>query len=143
MLSNILSVAGRSGLYKLISTNKSLNIIESLSDGKRVPLHAREKVITLSDVSIYTNEADTPLREVFKTIREKQGDQKISLGAKSTSKELFSFLEEVLPNYRRESVYASDVKKIVAWYNLLTEHGIDFEEEQQEEKGEQDKEGAE
>ena len=138
MLSNILSVAGKPGLYKLISTNKNLNIIESLSDGKRVPVHAREKVITLSDVSIYTNEGDTPLREVFKTIREKQEGQKVSLGPKSTSKELFSFLNEVLPNYNRESVYASDVKKIVAWYNLLTEHGIDFEEEEKEEKEEKE-----
>ena len=78
MLSNILSIAGKPGLYKLISTNKNLNIIESLSDGKRVPLHAREKVITLSDVSVYTNEGDTPLREVFKAIKEKQGGETVS-----------------------------------------------------------------
>ncbi len=141
MLSNILSIAGKPGLYKLISTNKNLNIIESLSDGKRVPLHAREKVITLSDVSVYTNEGDTPLREVFIAIREKQGEEKISLGAKSTNKEFFSFFEKVLPNYSRESVYASDVKKIVTWYNLLTEHGIDFEEEEEEQE-EQEEEGS-
>jgi len=148
MLSNILSIAGRPGLYKLISTNKNLNIIESLSDGKRFPLHAREKVITLSDVSVYTDEGDTPLREVFKAIREKQAEEKIPVDAKSSSKELFSFLEEVLPNYSRESVYASDVKKIIAWYNLLTEHGIDFEEEEEEEeeaeeKQEQEEQGEE
>lgn len=137
MLSNILSIAGKPGLYKLISTNKNLNIIESLSDGKRAPLHAREKVITLNDVSVYTNEGDTPLREVFKTIQEQQKGQKVSLDANSTSKELFSFLEAVLPNYSRDSVYASDVKKIVTWYNLLTEHGIAFEQEQEQEQEEQ------
>ena len=81
------------------------------------------------------------MREVFIAIREKQGEEKISLGAKSTNKEFFSFFEKVLPNYSRESVYASDVKKIVTWYNLLTEHGIDFEEEEEEQE-EQEEEGS-
>lgn len=135
MLSTILSVTGRPGLYKLISTNKNLNILESLSDGKRVPVYAEEKVIALSDVSIYTNEGDTPLREVLKTIREKEDGKKVSLSAKPSNKELFAFFGEVLPNYSKESVYASDVKKIISWYNLIVEYGIDLEEEMNEEEG--------
>lgn len=130
MLSKILSITGRPGLYKLISTNKNLNIVESLADGKRIPVYAQEKVVALSDVSIYTNDGDAPLRGVLKTIKEKEGGKILTLGSKSSGKELFDYLAEVLPDYSRESVYASDVKKMIAWYNLLIEHQIDLEEEE-------------
>lgn len=128
MLSELLSVAGRPGLYKLISTNKNMNIVESLADGKRIPVYVQEKAIALSDVSIYTEEGDTPLREVLKKIKEKEGGKLVSLGAKSSSKELFTFLEEVLPNYSKDRVYAGDVKKMITWYNILMENNIDLEE---------------
>lgn len=139
MLSEILSVTGRPGLYKLISTNKNMNIVESLADGKRVPVYAQEKVVALSDVSIYTQSGDTPLREVLKKIKEKEEGKQISLGAKGSSKELFAYLGEVLPDYSRDSVYAGDVKKLVSWYNILAEHNIDLEEAEEAEKT---KEGA-
>lgn len=129
MLSEILSVAGRPGLYKLVSTNKNMNIIESLADGKRIPVYPQEKVVALSDVSIYTQEGDAPLREVLKKMKEKEEGKQVSLGKKPSGKELFSYLEEVLPNYSRESVYAGDVKKLISWYNILMEHNIDLEEQ--------------
>lgn len=128
MLSEILSITGRPGLYKLISTNKNMNIVESLADGKRVPVYAQEKVVALSDVSIYTQSGDTPLREVLKKIKEKEEGKQVSLGSKSSGKELFAYLAEVLPDYSRDSVYAGDIKKIISWYNILTEHNIDLEE---------------
>lgn len=128
MLSEILSITGRPGLYKLISTNKNMNIVESLADGKRVPIYAQEKVVALSDVSIYTQSGDTPLREVLKKIKEKEEGKQVSLGSKSSGKELFAYLAEVLPDYSRDSVYAGDIKKIISWYNILTEHNIDLEE---------------
>lgn len=128
MLSKILSVTGRPGLYKLISTNKNLNIVESLADGKRIPIYAQEKVVALSDVSIYTNEGDTPLREVLKAIKEKESGNKVAIGSKASGNELFAYLKEVLPDYSRESVYASDVKKLISWYNILMEHKIDLDE---------------
>ncbi len=131
MLSKILSITGRPGLYKLISTNKNLNIVEALSDGKRIPVYAHEKVVALSDVSIYATDEDTPLRDVFTNIKEKENGQKVALGKKASGDELFTYLQEVLPNYDKEKVYASDVKKLISWYNILTEHGIDFEEEAQ------------
>jgi len=130
MLSKILSVTGRPGLYKLISTGKNLNIVESLGDGKRLPVYLHEKVVALSDVSIYTNEGDTPLREVMKRMKEKENGGKASVGAKASGSELFAYLREVLPDYNRESVYASDVKKIITWYNILMENQIDLEEEE-------------
>ena len=144
MLTKILSVTGRPGLYKLISTNKNMNVVESLTDGKRIPVYMHEKVVALSDVSIYTNEGDTPLREVLKTIKEKENGNKVKLSAKYTGKDYFNYLEEVLPNYNKESVYTSDVKKIISWYNILIENNIDLEEAVKEE-GDEDvaKEGAE
>lgn len=105
-----------------------MNIVESLSDGKRVPVYAQEKVISLGDVSIYTQNGDTPLRDVLKQMKEKENGQKVSLGSKASSKELFAYLGEVLPDYNRESVYAGDVKKLISWYNTLVEQNIDLEE---------------
>lgn len=132
MLTKILSVTGRPGLYKLISTNKNMNVVESLTDGKRIPVYMHEKIVAISDVSIYTNEGDTPLRDVLKTIKEKENGNKIALSAKSSGKDYFNYLEEVLPNYNKESVYTSDVKKIISWYNILIENDIDLEEEETE-----------
>ena len=134
MLSKILSITGRPGLYRLISTNKNLNIVESLADRKRIPVYPQEKVVALSDVSIYTTDGDAPLRSVLKKIKEKEGGEKLSLGPKSSGKELFAYLEEILPDYNRESVYASDVKKMIAWYNILIENDIDLDEEEEKDK---------
>jgi len=128
MLSKILSVTGRPGLYKLISTSKNLNIVESLADGKRIPIYAQEKAVALSDVSIYTNDGDTPLRDVLRTIKEKENGNKVTIGPKASGNELFTYLKEVLPDYSKESVYASDVKKLITWYNMLMENKIDLDE---------------
>lgn len=127
MLTKILSVSGKPGLYKLISTSKNLNIVESLLDGKRIPVYLTEKVVALSDVSIYTTEEDMPLREVFQKIKEKENGEKTVLGSKSSNGEVFRYFEEILPNYDTEKVYASDIKKILSWYNILINSGIDFE----------------
>lgn len=127
MLTKILSVAGRPGLYKLISTNKNMNVVESLTDGKRIPVYMHEKIVALSDVSIYTNDGDTPLIDVLKNINDKEDGKQVEMKAKASGKDYFNYLEEVLPDYNKESVYASDAKKIVSWYNILIENDIDFE----------------
>lgn len=136
MLSKILSVTGRPGLYKLISTGKNLNIVESLGDGKRLPVYVHEKVVALSDVSIYTNEGDTPLRDVLKRMKVKENGGKASVSSKASGNELFTYLKEVLPDYSRENVYASDVKKIISWYNILMENGVELEEDENDVKEE-------
>ena len=127
MLTKILSVSGRPGLYKLISTNKNMNVVESLTDGKRIPVYMHEKIVALSDVSIYTNEGDTPLIDVLKKIKEKEDGKQVEMKAKASGKDFFNYLEEVLPDYNKESVYASDAKKIISWYNILIENDIEFE----------------
>ncbi len=127
MLTKILSVSGKPGLYKLISTSKNLNIVESLLDGKRIPVYLTEKVVALSDVSIYTTEEDVPLREVLQKIKEKENGAKTILSSKSSNKDFFNYFGEVLPNYDTDKVYASDIKKLLSWYNILIESNIDFE----------------
>lgn len=127
MLTKILSISGKPGLYKLVSTGKNLNVVESLTDGKRIPIYLTEKVIALSDVSIYTSESDVPLREVFSKIKEKENGEKSSLNSKASGKEFFAYFEEILPTYDKDKVYASDVKKIVSWYNALIAADVDFE----------------
>lgn len=133
MLTKIFSVTGRPGLYKLVSTNKNMNIVESMADGKRIPVYMHEKIVALSDVSMYTIDGDIPLREVFKKIKEKENSKLVALTSKSPNKDFFNYLEEVLSDYNRESVYASDVKKLISWYNILMEHGIKLEEEEESE----------
>lgn len=127
MLNKILSVSGKPGLYKLISTSKNLNVVESLLDGKRIPVYISEKLVALSDVSIYTDENDVPLRDVFKKMKENEGGNKVALLSKSSNKDFFNYFETILPDYDKERVYASDIKKIINWYNLLIDNNIDFE----------------
>ncbi|MDO5523334.1 MAG: DUF5606 domain-containing protein [Bacteroidia bacterium] len=143
MLTKILSVSGKPGLYKLISTGKNLNIVESLLDGKRIPVYLSEKVIALSDVSVYTTEDDVPLREIFQKIQEKENGEKVVFGSKASNKDIFGYFGEVLPNYDTDKVYASDIKKIVSWYNILIENDIDFEKVETETEEETDETEAE
>jgi len=146
MLKTILSISGKSGLYKMISQGKNLLIIESLTDKKRIPAYTRDKVISLGDIAVYTNEEDIPLYKVFNNIKKKENNQKISLDiAKATPDELRAYFAEVLSEFDREKVYPSDIKRIMNWYNILLDVGyteFDPEEttEAKSEKGESESE---
>ncbi len=130
MLSKIVSISGKPGLHKLVSTSKNINVAESLADGKRFPIYMSEKVVALSDVSIYTDNEDVPLKEVFAKIKEKQNGAKVDINKKWQNSDYFGFFEGILPEYDKEKVYASDVKKLIQWYNILIENNIDFEAEE-------------
>jgi len=140
MLTKILSISGKPGLYKLVSTGKNLNIVESLTDGKRFPVYITKRVIALSDVSIYTEEGDVPLKTVLAKIKEKEKGEKVQFDSKTPNKELFAYFAEILPEYDKDRVYASDIKKLINWYNILIENKIDFEAEGAE--GAEETEGA-
>lgn len=122
-LSGIISISGKPGLSKIVSQTRTGLIVESLLDGKRTPVHGAERVSSLEDISIYTYEEDVLLKDVFETIF-KKADGKAILSHKSSATELSSYLKEVLPNYDAERVYASDIKKVVQWYNLLQSKGL-------------------
>lgn len=131
MIKQILSIAGRPGLYKLVSQGKNMLIVESLSDRKRVPAYARDKVTSLGDISIYTVEDDEPLPNVLQTLKEKTGGKEVDVKAISDLREYFA---EILPTFDRDRVYLSDIKKLLGWYNLLVATGEDdFVEEKPEE----------
>ena len=143
MLKKILSVSGKPGLYQMVSQGKNMLIIESLTDKKRIPAYARDKVISLGDIAIYTNEKEVPLYEILNSVKQKENGQKVSIElSKASPDELRAYLAELLPDFDRERVYPTDIKRLLTWYNLLLEAGI-TEYEPQEEKQEKKEETAE
>lgn len=138
MLETILAISGKPGLYKLVSRGNNNLIVETIdAQKKRFPAFAADKVISLADIAMYTDEKEVPLREVLNSIKTKEGGKVASIDYRKASKEeLFTYLGEVLPNFDRDRVYPADAKKLVQWYNLLVENGLDnFDETLQETEG--------
>jgi hypothetical protein len=128
-LSKILSIAGKPGLYRMVSQTKNGVLVESLLDGKRIPAFSHERISTLKEISVFTETDDVPLSEIFRSMFRISNEQQAT-SHKSGTPELVAFFESVLPNYDRERVYISDIKKAVQWYNLLQSKGlIDLEED--------------
>lgn len=123
-LSKILSISGKPGLYKLVGEAKNNIVVESMIDGKRVPAFSHERISTLKEISLYTESEDTPLEEVFKRIYEETDGKAAPNPKKSSSADVKAFFEKVLPDYDREAVYVSDMKKVFSWYNFLLEKDI-------------------
>lgn len=143
MLKQILSISGKPGLFKLISKSKVTLIVESLSDKKRMPIHSSDKVVSLGDISMFTNEGEKALWEILEDMKTKENSEKASISPKSSANELKNYLEEILPDYDREKVYPSDVKKLISWYNLLLGSGYsDFKPKEEEKESEETKEIA-
>lgn len=136
MLKKILSVSGKPGLYQLVSSGKNMLIVESLTDKKKLPIYARDKVVSLGDISIYTEEDEAPLKDVLVSIKNKENGAKVVI-AGNKPEDLKKYLEEVLPTFDRERVYPTDIKKLISWYNLLIDANIDFEAEEKAEEGEE------
>ena len=128
-LSKIMSISGKNGLYKLISQGKNNFIVESLEDGKRVPAFSHDGIATLDNISIFTENEDILLTKVFQIIFQKENGAEITSIMNDNTK-LKKYFEEVLPNYDKERVYVSNIKKVISWYNILVKHNlIDLEED--------------
>ena len=125
MLKTILSISGKPGLYKLISQGKNMLIVETID------AYGNEKIISLADIAMYTNDSEVPLRDVLRSIKEKENAAIASIDVKkATSEQLREYLAEVLPDFDRDRVYTNDIKKLILWYNILVSNGItDFGEE--------------
>ena len=138
MLKTILSISGKPGLYKLVSQGKNMLIVESLADKKRFPAYAADRIISLGDIAMFPDTDDVTLRQVLAAMKQKENGGPVSLNPKQASREeLFAYLGEVLPNFDRDRVHVSDIKKLISWYNLLVGCGMaDFEEEKEEENTE-------
>lgn len=130
-LDKILSIGGRPGLHKLVTQTRTGFVAESLIDGKKITVSIQNNVSVLSEIAIYTLDEELPLREVFQKIQLKEKGAKTSIPHKSEKIKLEEYFFEVLPNYDEDRVYASDIKKVIQWYNLLHENGItDFSAEE-------------
>lgn len=142
MFKKILSISGRPGLYKLVSYGKNMLLVEGLTDGKRFPVHSRERVMALGDISIFTTAEDIPLSQVFENIGKKFENKAIDAKSYTTPDQLHEFMGSALENWDDERVHNSDIKKIISWYNILIGAGItDFtvKEEEEEAKDEEEK----
>ena len=133
-LRNILAITGKPGLYKLVSRGNNMLIVESLVDGKRMPTYARDKIVALSDISMFTDTDDVQLSEVLTSAGKKEGLKAVAMDPKKASNdELKAWFDEVLPNWDRDRVYPSDIRKLILWYNILVNAGIrDFSIEEEE-----------
>lgn len=123
-LEKILSVAGKPGLYKLVTQTRSGFVAESLLDGKKISVGLRSNVSVLSEIAIYTLDEELPLRKVFLNIQVKEKGAKTSISHKAEKIKLEEYFFEVLPNYDEDRVYASDIKKIIQWYNILVDKNL-------------------
>ena len=126
MLRTILSVSGKPGLYKLISQGKNMLILETLdATKKRIPVYSHDKVISLGDIAMYTDDEEVALAEVFESVKVKENGATASVDYKKASQaELHAYMAEVLPTYDRDRVHTSDIKKLIQWYNILVSNGI-------------------
>ncbi|MCK9311317.1 MAG: DUF5606 domain-containing protein [Bacteroidales bacterium] len=123
MLKKIVAISGKPGLYKVLSQGKNVLIVENLSDGKRMPAHSTDKVVALNDVSMFTKGEDKPLREILEVLKTKENGVKATIDPKSDAESLRKFFEEIVPDFDRERVYPTDIKKLIQWYNILIETG--------------------
>lgn len=139
MLKKILSISGRPGLYRLVSYGKNMLIVENLIECRRFPVHTRDRVMSLGDISIFTTSEDVPLSQVFENIGKKYDNKAVDAKAISTPDQLHEFIGGVLENWDEERVHNNDIKKIISWYNILIGAGItDFATKEEEEASEGD-----
>lgn len=126
-----MAISGKPGLYRLVSRGSRSLIVETLDDKKkRMPAFGADKVISLADIAMYTEDGEVPLREVLAALKKKENGELSAFDYKKASKEeLGAYFSEILPDYDRDRVYPADIRKLVSWYNLLVKAGLtDFEE---------------
>ncbi len=142
-LKEIVAISGKPGLYKFISQGRSAIIVENIETKARTSAFASEKVSTLADIAIFTEDEETPLKNIFKIIFDKE-EGKETISHKSKPEELKAWFKEVLPDYDEKRVYVSDIKKVALWYNALARmEMLVFDEEEKEEKESKDAAGNE
>lgn len=123
MLKTIVAISGKPGLFKVISQGKNMLIVESIADKKRVPAHSTDKVVSLGDIAMFTDGEDLPLNQILERIKEKESNGKASIDPKSDNESLRAYFAEIVPDFDRERVYPTDIRKLIQWYNLLIESG--------------------
>jgi len=123
MLKKIVSISGKPGLYQVISQGKNRLIVESLTDKRRMPAYSSDKVVSLGDVSMFTVGEDKPLAEILEAMKNKENGTVASVDPKADATVLRTYFKEIVPDFDRERVYPTDIKKLIQWYNLLISTG--------------------
>ncbi len=132
MKQTILAISGKPGLYKLVSRGKNSLIVEALDGtGKRMPAFGTDRITSLADIAMFTETEDVPLMKILASLRDLEKGKVSSLNYKKASPdELHEYFTKVLPEWDRDRVHNSDIKKLLQWYDILVQAGItDFEEE--------------
>jgi len=131
-LKDILAISGYSGLFRFVSQGNSGVIVEGLMDKKRMNASSSARVSALDDIAIYTDEKEVPLKEILRRIFKKE-DGKQAIDPKLPNDKLKQYFAEIIPEYDREKVYVSDMKKVFTWYNILiSQNLVDLEEDPKE-----------
>lgn len=134
-LTGIISISGQPGLYKIIAQSKNGIIVESLLDKKRLNVYASTKVSTLSDISMFTTGDDKPIEEIVTAIYEKEKGGP-AVDNKADDKTVEKYFSEVLPDYDKDRVYVSNMRKLFSWYNTLQSTG-NLKEKEEKKEGEE------
>ena len=138
MLKGILAISGEAGLFKMISQTKNGIVVESIETQKRIAANATNKISSLEDIAIFTDEEEVPLADVFKSIKAKV-DKGSIISLKASANEIKSYFKEVLPNYDEDRVYTSDMKKVFKWYSLLSSQNmLDFSDKKEDNASEKE-----
>lgn len=124
MNERILSISGKPGLYKLVSQGKNMLIVEELATGKRRPAYMRDKVMSLADIAMYTTEEDVPLYTIYDNISKLENGKAVDINALASDDDVREYFAKVLPDFDRDRVYTSDIRKALSWYNQLVAAGI-------------------
>ena len=125
-LSEIISISGKPGLFLFINSSRVPYTVEELETGRRMPVFGREKMSLLSNISMYTTEGEKPLAEVMQGMYETFGEEIPDAQTVSESAEtLKTFMDKALPNWDRERIHQSDIKKLAKWYQILRQKGMD------------------
>jgi len=129
-METILAIAGKPGLYRLVSRGKTNLIVEAIDEThRRFPAFSTDRITSLADISMYSETEDVPLWQVLKGVGDKETSKPCSLNyRKCSAKELRNYFAEVFPEFDRERVHDSDIKKLLQWYDILVKNGFtDFE----------------
>ena len=129
----ILAIAGKPGLFELKIQTRSGFLAESLLDGKKITVGLRSNVSLLSEISMYTYSAEKPLVEIMRAIAVKENEGPTAVSHKDDNAKLIAYFKEILPDYDEDRVYASDIKKLLNWYNILQAKGMVSKDEPKEE----------
>ncbi|WP_426429703.1 DUF5606 domain-containing protein [Winogradskyella sp. HB-48] len=123
-LDKILAISGKPGLYEIVTQTRTGAVVQSLVDKKRITVGAHSNISILSEIAIYTLTEEVPLKDVLKKVKDKENGGQTSISHKDSKDALEEYFFEVLPDYDEDRVYASDIKKVIQWYNLLHKNNL-------------------